>query len=92
MHISNVFTRPYQHLTTKASIELHYITCVSLDDIWLWDLETEHVCAEYEPLETNSLPFNKSFLAINFDELSDNNVSEDGLSISVSVDVNKQIS
>ena len=24
---SNVLTRPYQHLTTKASIEPHHITC-----------------------------------------------------------------
>ena len=27
----NVLTRPYQHLTTKASIEPHHIMCVSLD-------------------------------------------------------------
>ena len=27
----NVLTRPYQYLTTKALIELHHITCVSLD-------------------------------------------------------------
>ena len=27
----NVLTRQYRHLTTKASIELHHITCVSLD-------------------------------------------------------------
>ena len=30
-HNSYVLTRPYQQLTTKALIELHYITCVSLD-------------------------------------------------------------
>ena len=27
----NVLTRPYRHLTTKALIELHHITRVSLD-------------------------------------------------------------
>ena len=42
----------------------------------------------YEPSETNSPPFNKSFL----DELSNNNTSDDGLSLSASVAVNKQIS
>ena len=26
----NVLTKPYQHLTTKALIEPHHITCVSL--------------------------------------------------------------
>ena len=39
----------------------------------------------------NSLPFNKSFLA-SFGKLSDNNASDDGLSLSASVAVNKQIS
>ena len=27
----NMLTRPYQHLTTKASIEPHHITCILLD-------------------------------------------------------------
>ena len=27
----NVLMRPYQHLTTKASIEPHHITCISLE-------------------------------------------------------------
>ena len=31
MYNPNVLTRPYQHFTTKASIEPHHITCVSLD-------------------------------------------------------------
>ena len=31
MYNPNVLTRSYQHLTTKVSIELHHITCVSLD-------------------------------------------------------------
>ena len=39
---------------------------------------------------TNLPPFNKSSWL--FDELSDNNASDDGLSLSVSVVVNKQIS
>ena len=27
----NVLMRPYQHLTTKDSIELHHIMCISFD-------------------------------------------------------------
>ena len=53
----------------------------------------EHMCAEWvpqlKPSETNLPPFNKSFLVIG--ELSDNNVSDDGLSLATSVAVNKQI-
>ena len=31
MYNPNVLTKRYRHLTTKASIEPHHITCVSLD-------------------------------------------------------------
>ena len=66
----NVLTRPYCHLTTKASIELHHILCISLD-ILIVRFGDEQVRAEYEPSETYLLPFNNiSWL---FDELSDNN-------------------
>ena len=32
MYNPNVLTGWYQHLTTKASIELHHITCATLDN------------------------------------------------------------
>ena len=35
MYNPYVVTRPYRHLTTKALIEPHHITCVSLDTIIL---------------------------------------------------------
>ena len=65
----NVLTRPYRHLTTKALIELHHITCISLDIsvliLRLWRPSTHVQCRyPYEPSDTNSPPFNKSFLAI----------------------------
>ena len=91
----NVLTRPYQHLTTKVSIEQHHITCVSLDISILivrfgdW----AHVCGVDNPMSHQKqicCPSTKvSWL---FDKLSDKNVSDDGLSLSVSVAVNKQIS
>ena len=63
----NVLLRPYRHLATKA--EPHHITCVSLDIsvliVRLWRPSTCMQCRyPYEPSETNSPPFNKSFLAI----------------------------
>ena len=64
-----VLTRPYRHLTTKASIKLRHITCVSLDisDLIVRFGDQPHACrvdTPYKPSEMNSPPFNKSFLAI----------------------------
>ena len=77
----NVLMRPYQHLPTKASIEMHHITYVLLDIsiliARLWRPST-HVQSRYpyEPSETNSPPV--SWL---FDESSNNNASNDKLSM-----------
>ena len=88
----NVLTRRFRHLTTKASIEPHHITCVTLDISVLivrFGNQT-HAYRPYEPSERTRHP-STSFLA-NFDKLSDNNASDDRLSLSASVAVNKQIS
>ena len=81
----NVLTRPYRHITTKASIELHHLICVLLDIsvliVRLWRSST-HVQSRC-PYETNSPPFNK--VSWQYDELCDNNASDNGLSLSASV-------
>ena len=52
-------------------------------------MKIEHAHAEYELLQMNLSPFNKfSWL---FDELSDNKASNNVLSLSVSVAVNKNL-
>ena len=90
----NVLTRRYQHLTSKASIEPHHLTCISLDISVLIvrfgdraracrvDTPTSHRKRARRPSIKVSWPF---------DELSDNNGSDDELSLSASVAVNKQI-
>ena len=95
MYNPNVLTRPYQQLTTKALIEPHHITCISLNISILImkfgdqarvsrvDTPMSHQKGAHCPLT------NVSWL---FDELSDNNASDNGLSLSASVTVNKQIS
>ena len=90
----NVLTRWYQHLTAKASIEPHSITCITLDIIVLMVRFGDRARAcRVDTLqairERTRRPSTKvSWL---FDKLSDNNASDDGLSLSVSVAVNKQI-
>ena len=95
MYNPNMLMRPYQHLITKALIEPHHITGTSLDISTLIvrfgdrtctcrvDTPTSHQKRTHHPLTKISWLF---------DELSDNNASDDGLSLSVSVAVNKQIS
>ena len=88
----NVLTRPYRHLTTKASIEPHPLMCVSLDISVLIVRfgDRAGMCRIDTPAKRTRRPSIKvSWL---FDELSDNNASDDGLSLSASVAVNKQIS
>ena len=83
---SYVLTRPYQHLTTKTLIEPHHITCVSLDISILIVRFGDQTCTRRVHISMNhqnSLPV--SWL---FDQLSDNNVSENGLSLS---SINEQI-
>ena len=78
----NPYVLTYQHLTTKPLIELHHIKCVSLD---ISILIVRFGRYPYEPSEMNSPPSTKvSWL---FDKLYDNNVSDDGLSLSASVAV-----
>ena len=95
MYNPNVLTIRYQHLTAKALIEPHHITCVTLDISVLIVRfgDRAHACG-VDTLrairERTRRPSTKvSWL---FDELSDNNASDDGLSLSTSVAVNKQIS
>ena len=88
----NVLMRPYRHLTTKASIEPHHLMCVSLDISVLIVRfgDRARTCRVDTPTKrTRHHSIKVSWL---FDELSDNNASDDGLSLSVSVAVNKQIS
>ena len=94
MYNPNMLMRKYQHLTTKASIEPHHIMCVTVDIsvLIVRFRDCACTCRVDTPMShprTNSPPFtgNKSFLAIR--RLSDNNASDDGLSLSASVAVNK---
>ena len=95
MYNPNVLTRQHRHLTTKASIEPHHITCVTFD-ICVFIVRfgdrarTYRVDTPTSHPRMNLPPFNKK-LSWLFDELSDNNASDDGLSLSASVAVNKQI-
>ena len=96
MYNPNVLTRWYQHLTTKASIEPHHITCVTpyISAFIVRFGDRACVCrvdATTSHPRMNLPPFNKKVSWL-FDELSDNNASDDGLSLSASVAVNKQIS
>ena len=89
----NVLTGRYRHLTTKALIELHHITCVTLDisDFVVRFGDRARTCRIDTPtshLRTNLPPFNKKVSWL-FDELPDNNASDNGLSLSASVAVNK---
>ena len=88
--------RRYQHLTTKVSIEPHHITCVILDtSVFIVRFgDQAGACRVDTPMShprTNLPPFNKKGSWL-FDKLSDNNVSDNGLSLSANVAVNKQTS
>ena len=55
----NVLMRPYRHLTTKASIEPHHLTCVSLDiSVWIVRYgDRAHVCRVNTPTKQTHCPF-----------------------------------
>ena len=94
MYNPNMLTRQYSHLTTKASIELHHITCVSLDISVLIVRfgDRAHTCRADTPTTHQNRTRHPSIkVSWPFDELSDNNASGNELSLSVSVAVNKQI-
>ena len=86
MYNPNVLTRRYRHLTTKGLIEPHRLTCFSLDisvlivrfgnqaHMYRVDTPTSHHKQTRYPSIKVSWPF---------DELSDNNASDDELSLSV---------
>ena len=63
----NVLTRLYLHLTTKASLEPHHITCVLLDiNVLIVRFGGRARACKVDTSQaigTNSPPFNKSFLA-----------------------------
>ena len=94
MYNPNVLTRPFRHLTIKALIELHHITCV-LHDISVLIVrfgDRTRMCKVDTPMSHQNpslCPSTKVFWL--FGKLSYNNASDDGLSLSVSVAV-KQIS
>ena len=60
----NVLTRRYQHLTTKASIEPHHITCVTLDISVLIVRPSTRVQSRYpyEPSKNKLDTFQQKFL------------------------------
>ena len=65
----NVLMRRYRHLTTKALIEPHHITCITLNiSVFIVRFgDRARVCSVDTPTSyprTKSPPFNKSFLAI----------------------------
>ena len=65
----NVLMRRYQYLTTKALIEPHQITCVTLNISVFIVRFGDRACARCVDIPTSyprtkSLLFNKSFLAI----------------------------
>ena len=96
MYNPNVLMRRHRHLTTKASIEWHQIMCVTLN-ISIFNVRFgDRVCAcrvdtpTSHPRTQTCRPSTK--VSLLFDKFSDNNASNDGLSLSASVAVNKQIS
>ena len=88
----NVLMRPYRHLTTKASIEPNHITCILLDISILNVRFGDKACAckvdtpMSHQKQTDHPSTKVSWL---FDKLFDNNASDNGLSLSASVPVNK---
>ena len=79
----NVLTGPYWHLTTKGSIELHHIMCISLDiSILIVRFgDRAHMCRVDIPTSHQKLTCHPSAkVPWLFDKLPDNNASDDGLS------------
>ena len=69
MYNPNVLTRWYRHLTTKALIELHQITCITLNiSVFIVRFgDRARACRVDAPTSdprTNLPPFNKRFVAI----------------------------
>ena len=95
MYNPNVLTRPHRHLTNKALIEPHHITCVSLDISVLIVRFGDRACVcrvdtpTSHHKQTHHPSTKVSWL---IDELSDNNASDNRLFLSASVAVDKQIS
>ena len=94
MYDPYVLSRPYQHLTSMALIELHHIMCISLDISILIVIFRDWACTcrvdtSMGHQKRTHCPLTKdSWL---FDELSDNNASDDGLTLAVITAVNEQI-
>ena len=86
--------RPYQCLTTKALIDPHHITCVSLD-ISILNVKFKDQARAYRvdtPTSHQKQTFHPSTKVSSlFDELFDNNASDNALSLSASLAVNKKI-
>ena len=83
-----MLTRPYQHLTTKASIDLHHITCISLDISVLIVRFGDQACTCRVDNPTSHQKWTRhpsTKVSQLFDELSNNNTSKDRLPLSVSV-------
>ena len=90
----NVLTRQYWYLTTKALIEPHHLTCVLLYVSVLIVRFGDRACTCRVDTPTSHWKrTRRPSLKVSwiFDELSDNNTSDDEVSLSASVAVNKQI-
>ena len=92
----NVLTRWYRHLTTKASIEPHQIMCVTLNiNAFIVRFGDQAHACRVDMYTLRAIQERTCHPSIKvswlFDKLSDNNASDDGLSLSASVAVNKQI-
>ena len=87
MYNPYMLTRPYRHLTSVAFMELHHIMCVSLDIILIVRFGNQaHACRVDTPTNRRNefATLQQKFFWL-FDELSDNNASDNGSSLSASV-------
>ena len=95
MYNPYVLTRPYQHLTSVALMEPHGILCISLDiSILIVRFgDRVHTCRVDTPTSHQKRTLCSSIkVSWLFNKFSDNNASDDRLSIAMSVAVNEQIS
>ena len=89
-----MLTRPDRNFTTKALIEPNHIKCASLYIsiliVRFGDLACTYTVDTPQAVRNELAALQQKFLGL-FDKLSDNNASDDALSLSSSVAVNKQI-
>ena len=85
----HVLTRSYRYLTIRTSIEPHHIMCISLDINALIARFGDQVCVcKLDTLTSHQKQIHcpsTKFPWLSVDKLSDNNASDNGLSLSASV-------